>query len=171
MTLNGYIACICEGSFEEAVIELLLDKNKLIFSYEDLLEEKIIRERSAKKFEQRYLRKGFNNKITILRILDSKKERFKLSKAYENKVDVINIITAPEIEMLIICNENHFSKFKNSKMKPSEYCKIKLNYKNVKNEDFVKNYFSNIDSLIHSIKEYKRVGPNDGQKRLFDLLK
>lgn len=70
-----------------------------------MLDEKVIRIRSAKKFEERYLHKGFDNQISIIRILDSRKENFRLSKAYEHKVDVINIITAPEIEMLIIYTE------------------------------------------------------------------
>ena len=52
--------------------------------------------------EEKYLRKGFLEKISVIRILDSRRENFKLSKAYEQKVDVINVITAPEIEMLII---------------------------------------------------------------------
>jgi hypothetical protein len=116
---DGYIACICEGAAEQAVMELLLDSNKLIFDSERLLEEEIIRSRSAKKFESTYLRKGFSKKITILRILDSRRENFNLSKAYTDKVTVIDIITAPEIEMLIIFNEDKYNEFKKSNMKPS----------------------------------------------------
>ena len=56
-----------------------------------------------------YLRKGFPDKISVIRILDSRRQNFKLSKAYEHKVDVINVITAPEIEMLIIFNENKYN--------------------------------------------------------------
>ena len=74
MDLSKYIACICEGAAEQAVIELLLDSNKLIFRYDDMLENEVIRYRSAQKFEERYLRKGFTEKITILRILDSHRE-------------------------------------------------------------------------------------------------
>lgn len=172
MKLNGYIACICEGSAEQAIIELLLDNNMLIFTYEQLLEEEIIRNRSAKKFEERYLRKGFSAKITVLRILDSRKEKFKLSKAYEDKVDVINIITAPEIEMLIIFNEDKYKEFKKSKMKPSDFCKIKLRFSSVKSYDFVKDYFSDIDKLLTSINEYKRISNIPKREdTLFNLLK
>ena len=63
-----------------------------------MLNEEVIRCRNGKEFEQRYLRKGFENKITILRVLDSHSEGFRLSPAYEHKVDVINVVTAPEIE-------------------------------------------------------------------------
>lgn len=172
MDLNGYIACICEGSAEQAIMELLLDDNKLIFTSEQLLEEEIIRNRSAKEFEQRYLRKGFNDKITVLRILDSRKENFNLSKAYKDKVAVIDVITAPEIEMLIIFNEDKYEDFKKSKMKPSKFCKIKLKFKSVKNYTFVKDYFSDTDKLLKSIHEYRKVSKIKKEEyTLSDLLK
>ena len=79
-----------------------MNNDMLIFSRDEIIDERVIRIRNAKKFEERYLRKGFDNQISIIRILDSRKEEFKLSKAYVDKVDVINVITAPEIEMLII---------------------------------------------------------------------
>lgn len=100
-----YIACICEGGAERAILDLLLDAHKLIFEREDLIEEEVLRCRSGREFEKRYLRKEFTDKITIYRVLDSRSERFNLSKVYELKVDVKNVITAPEIEKLIICNE------------------------------------------------------------------
>ena len=172
MELNDYVACICEGSAEQAIMELLLDSDKLIFNNNQLLEEEIIRCRSAKIFEQKYLRKGFNKKITVLRILDSRKENFNLSKAYKNKVDVINIITAPEIEMLIIVSENKYDDFKKSKIKPSDFCKITLKLNSVKNYDFVKGYFSDIDKLLASINGYQRVSNIPRREyTLFNLLK
>lgn len=64
--------------------------NKLIFDRKDLLEEDVLRSRSGQKFEQQYLRKGFDDKITVLRILDSRNENFKISRAYQHKIDVIN---------------------------------------------------------------------------------
>ena len=174
MDLNGYIACICEGSAERAIMELLLDDNKLKFTSEELLEGEIIRHRSAKEFENRYLRKGFSKQITVLRILDSRNENFKLSKAYKDKVAVIDVITAPEIEMLIICSENKYSEFHKykSNMKPSEFCKTKLNFSRVKDYEFVKDYFSDTEILLKSIHEYRRVSKIiKGECTLFDLLK
>ncbi len=105
MKLAKYKVCICEGAAEEAIINILLDNNLLIFQRNEILEEDVIRCRSGKEFEENYLKRGFDDKISVIRILDSKNENFKLSKPYANKVDVINIIIAPEIEMLIICNE------------------------------------------------------------------
>lgn len=172
MELSKYVACICEGAAEQAVIELLLDADKLIFTYENMLEGEVIRCRGAKNFEDQYLRKGFTDKITVLRILDSRKENFNLSKAYAAKIDVINVVTAPEIEMLVIFNEGKYTEFKNSGRKPNEFCKVHLKYHYVKSAEFIKDYFSDIDSLVKAIREYKRVSKiRNGEYALADLLK
>lgn len=118
------------------------------------------------------LKKGFNNQISIIRILDSRREEFRLSKAYANKIDVINVVTAPEIEMLIIHNEGQYEKFKRSGKKPSDFCKTDLRMHDVKSYDFVKGYFSDPDILVKVIKEYRHIAsvPN-GEYTLVDLLK
>ncbi len=172
MKLSKYVACICEGGAEKTIIELLLDSNSLIFSYDDLLEGEILRCRKARDFETQYLRKYFNEKVTVLRILDSRRERFALSKAYAHKVDVINVVTAPEIEMLVILSENKYKEFKGSNLKPSEYCKSFLGYSNVKRPVFIETYFKDFDKLITAIKRYKKVSKiNHDEYALADLLK
>ena len=173
----GYIACICEGGAERAILDLLLDNHKLIFEREDLIEEEVLRCRSGKEFEKRYLRKGFSDKITIYRILDSRSERFNLSKAYEPKVDVKNVITAPEIEKLIICNEGKIKDYeretrKNPVLKPSIYCKAFLKYYDVKSYDFVTEYFSDMDVLLSALHEYRRISKvRANEMTIWDLLK
>ena len=159
MKLSKYIACICEGAAEQAIIECLLDANKLIFTYDDMIEGEVIRCRS-------------DEKITVLRILDSRREKFKLSKAYAPKIDVINVITAPEIEMLIILNEGKYAEYKKSNKKPSEFCKTELKYKNVKSTEFLKEYFADASVLVSAIIEYKRVSNiRNGECTLADLLR
>ena len=172
MELAKYIACICEGSAEEAIMDILLDHDLLIFSREDLLEERVLRSRSAKKFEERYLRKGFSAPISVVRVLDSRRENFTLSKAYAHKVDVINVITAPEIEMLIIHKEKAYDKFKRTQKKPSEFCKTEFHMTNVKAYAFVRHYFTDAESLVDAIWEYRRVAKvPPGEYSLADLLK
>lgn len=131
MELAKIKACICEGAAEAAILDVLLDNDLLIFRREEMLDEGVIRCRDGKTFEARYLRKGFNEKISVIRVLDSRRENFKLSKAYESKVDVVNVITAPEIEMLIIFNEDKYNEFKKSSKKPSIFCKENLKMSSV----------------------------------------
>ena len=100
MELAKYKACICEGAAENAIMDILLDEELLVFSREEMLEESVIRCRDGKKFEQ--------------------------------KIDVINVITAPEIEMLIIFAENQYKEFKKSGKKPSDFCEENLRMSDVK---------------------------------------
>ena len=170
--LSKYIACICEGSAERAIIKILLDKNRLIFTWDDLLDGEILRCRNAKKFEEQHLRKGFTDRITVLRVLDSRREEFKLSKAYASKIDVVNVITAPEIEMLVIFTEGKYEEYKKSKKKPSVFCKEDLRIADVKSTHFVESYFADINVLIKAIREYQRVSRiQRGEYALADLLK
>lgn len=151
------VACIVEGTAERVIIEKLLEADKLIFSRKELLDQELLRCRDARTFEERYLGKSFESRISVYRILDSKKEEFKLRKIYQHKVDVINVITAPEIEILVIIKEgkyHDYCKYK-SKLKPSKYCSQKLGISNVKSKDFVEKYFSDVTELEAAIKEYK----------------
>lgn len=171
MELAKYKACICEGAAEAAIIDLLVDNGLVIFSRDEMLDEKVIRCRNAKRFEEQYLRKGFDSQISIIRILDSRREEFRLSKAYEHKIDVLNVITAPEIEMLIIHSEGMYDKFKRSGKKPSDFCKVDLKMHNVKSYEFVRDYFSEPQKLVDAIHEYCRTAniPR-GEYSLADLL-
>ena len=172
-----YIACIGEGGAERAILDLLLDNHKLKFEHEDLIEEEVLRCRSAREFENKYLRKSYKEKITIYRVLDSRSEKFNLSKPYANKVDVKNVITAPEIEMLIIHSENKYKEYKNEErknhnLKPSIYCKTKLKYKDVKSYEFVKKYFSDIQKLINVLTTYHSKSKSfKDEMSIWDLLK
>ena len=46
----------CEGSAENAIMDILLDNNLLIFSREEMLEEEVIHCREGKRFEEKYVR-------------------------------------------------------------------------------------------------------------------
>lgn len=41
MKLAKYKACICEGSAESAIIDILVDNNLLIFTREEMLDERV----------------------------------------------------------------------------------------------------------------------------------
>ncbi len=154
-------------------MELLLENDQLKFNKDALLEKEIIRSRSAKNFDVKYLNRRFKKNITIIRILDSKNENFKLNAIYKKKIEIIDIITAPEIEMLIIHAEGKFDNYNKlkSKVKPSEYCKKYLKFKNVKTYDFVIKYFKDVNKLVEAIKMHKSKTVSKKSYNLNDLLK
>ncbi len=164
------IACLCEGSMEQAIMEILLENNRLIFEREQLLEEEILRCRSAKNFERDYLNKTTNEMITVYRILDSTNENFKLSGPYLKRVTVVNIITAPEIEMLVIHAEGKYDDYSRKRMKPSDYVKQHLKMGKIKSFEFAKKYFYDVDILVNAIQQYKQKSANKNGT-LADLLK
>lgn len=102
---SSIIACICEGGAEIAIMDILLDNDLLKFTREQLIEEQVLPRMKVAEFQRRYLRREYEQKILILRVIDSRREEFKLSKAYRCQVEVINVITAPEIEILIIASK------------------------------------------------------------------
>lgn len=174
MTLN---AILCEGSAEEAIIEILLENDALIIKKETLLSGKIFRERSIETFLNKYLRTQLDEKVTIYRILDSKKQGYNLSnklrKEFNGKFKIVDVITSPEIEVLIILSEGKYKEFLKVKSSnsPSKFCKKILKLKQVKRYNFVKQYFSNIDTLIRAIKQYYSIKQKDNKiLMLYDLL-
>lgn len=170
MSIKDLIACLCEGSFEQAIMEILLEHDCLIFSRKQLLEEEILRCRSAKNFERDHLNKTTKEKVTVYRILDSRNENFKLSGPYEKRVTVVNIITAPEIEMLVIHGANKFDDYSKKKMKPSDYVKQHMKLGKIKSYDFVRKHFSDVETLIYAIEQYRQKSAMK-ENTLYDLLK
>lgn len=170
MELTKLVACICEGGAEQAIMRLLLDNRLLIFNWEDMLEERLLRCRNGEKLEP-YLRRTFVDKISVIRILDSRREGFKVGKAYEHKIEVINVITAPEIEMLVILKENRYNDYRKSGKKPSSFCKEDLKMSGIKSPQVVEEYFRDTESLVRAIREYSRITKTrSGEYTLADLL-
>lgn len=170
MSTGNLVACLCEGSMEQAIMEILLDHDRLIFERDELLDGEVLRCRSAKNFERDHLKKTTNELITVYRILDSANENFKLSGPYAKRVKVVNIITAPEIEMLVIHAEGKYDDYVRKRMKPSDYVKQHLKLSKIKTYDFAKSYFSDVNVLIDAIIQYKQKAANKSGT-LADLLK
>ena len=73
--------------------------------------------------------------------------------------------------MLVIISEGRFTDYLKvkSKVKPSEYCKQSLKLRQIKEYDYIRDYFSDVNHLISVIKEYHSLKDNDS-KTLYDLL-
>lgn len=166
---NKIYALIAEGKGERVIIDILLDNNLLIFGRDELLDRSVITARSEKTFEAKYLNFKFEQELHIFRILDSDNENFNIK--HKNTV-VTNILTKPEIEMLIIIDLGLYNEYQKVKknLKPSVFLKSKIDYH--KGEKFWTSYYQNdVEKLIRNIKEYHRVRPIKNQMSILDIMK
>ena len=174
--VDQFIEDICEGNAELAIIRILLESGLLKFTEEDLINPNDMQLRNGKKFSDRYLGLRYPQKVKIFYVHDSHYEKFILSKTTKQKAEVFHVITAPEIEILhIIDQDRHkifLQKFK-SKMKPSEYCKQELRIKYQKGYEYNYDYwYSRPEDLVRAIKEYERMTKKQKDEfTLADLLK
>ncbi|PGT49632.1 hypothetical protein COD14_31705 [Bacillus cereus] len=155
---------------------LLLEHDKLPFLKSSLLDEKPLTGtmRSAKNLETRYLGQIFEpgQLIEIIRIVDSKSEKYSIRPAYQKNIaGIFNFFTTPEIEMLIIINENKYKAYNRSNKKPSKYCSEDLKMKNIKQKGFISNYFSNINTLIATLQKYHQIRPEKKIDSIYSLVK
>ncbi|MDR0831983.1 MAG: hypothetical protein LBM99_03690 [Bacillales bacterium] len=157
------IACIVEGNAEQAIMDLLIDNNVLIFSRDDLIDRKILsgRYRNIDTFLAEYVDgRDFNgNIIDVYYLLDSKNQN---TSHLDKRINIKPIHTSPEIEILYIIyqgkHDDYVKKYQGgpNKMKASTYCKTILKIKNVKTYDFIIDTFkNNINELIKAIKKHR----------------
>ena len=69
LNLGEKVAVICEGGAETAIMEILLEEGRLIFTEENLFYDEVIRCRSAEIFEQRYLKVRMDFRLTKILVI------------------------------------------------------------------------------------------------------
>lgn len=171
---------MCEGSNELTIINMLLENDCLIYSADDLIglvpyHARQIGKSSAVKLALNM----YTGEVQVLRIGDALNENFSIPSEYKEQIlKVEKYCTKPELEMLLVIAEGldeDFEKVK-SNMKPKDYAKrnISIGRKSYDNSsNFYREYFgSNIELLVDSIKEYKRIKKHRKDELfLADLLK
>ena len=169
-----YVICICEGATEQAIIELLLDHNSLVFAHDNLVGREVTRKRKSSEIQSSFLNRAYQRRVNILRILDSKKDSFKLPALYAERYPVHNIYTRPEIEMLLIIAEGQVDKYlqkDKTRYKPSSYCaEILFPGEHIKSREFIQDYFADINKLHNAIRLYHEQAGKRGEANLFHLL-
>ena len=122
--------------------------------------------------------KHYNGPTTILRIGDSQKDELKIPKDLQrivSKKNVIKYCTKPELEILLIINENVLKDYQKSKLIPSEYIKKYFHQKGInytKSNEFFKENYKKIRDLINNLEEYKRLKKHSKDELyLVDLIK
>ncbi len=167
---GSLIICLCEGSAEMDVMNLLLEHDRLRFPKEQLFDKKVRRRKPVQSLNEDLNYDFSESTVYIMRIIDSRSEKFKLAKVYEDRgiFKVITCLTRPEIEVLIAINEGDYDKCMKSSLKPSDFCKASYGFKKLKSKGFMESYFG-IDRLVAAIKEHKR--HHRGEDTIYDLLK
>lgn len=177
------ILLMCEGQNEEAILNILLDNDLLIFSRNDLIGLKVyvIRQLSHPTIKSEL--KHYGSSVKVYRVGDKQNDRFSIPNDLKRiviKDDIYKYCTKPEFEMLLILNEGlekEYEKVK-SKMSPKSFAKkyIKMNGRKYdQSTEFIRLYYGgdNVNSLIESIKKYKRYKKHHENDELYlaDILK
>ena len=170
-----YVLCICEGKAEEDIMNMLLDMDMLVFSRSDLIDNKIIKRCSVQKIQEKYLNISYEKPVYIIRVLDSRNEKFKLSKVYQERYGskMINLLTRPEIEILIIIDKGDYSTYSRkykSTIKPSDYCKTNYRINNIKSSGIMNSVFPSLESLMNALKIYNKYKPK-GEHSIYSIIK
>ena len=63
---DEYVICICEGAAEQAIIELLLDHNSLVFAHNNLVGREVTRKRKASEIQSSFLNRAYQRRVNIL---------------------------------------------------------------------------------------------------------
>lgn len=163
------IALLCEGSAERVIAETLLNAGLFPFDSENVIQDNAtlrptIPRMPANKFVERYLQYDYGLVPTVIRIIDSTNERFRLGKAYD-QIPVITVTTRPEIERLVIIRENKEHEYHSSHhLKPSDYCKKVLHFSCVKQESWLRDYWNDakiLDDVIHRYAQIEERRPSE----------
>ena len=173
---------MCEGSHELEIVRILLQNNKLIFGEDDLLgltpyhARQIVRNAQVRTELNMYP----GNDVCVIRIGDKQSDRLKIPEEYKEKiVEVKKYCTKPELEMLLIINEDMVSDFVKAKatISPKVFAKQHICCGRKRYDDstqFYRDYYSkDVDKLIYAICEYKRSRGAHQKDELYlaDLLK
>ena len=156
---------MCEGSNELEVVRILLANNRLIFGEDDLLGLTPYHARQIDNNAQ--VRTELNmypgNDVCVVRIGDKQSDKLRIPEEYKGKiVEVKKYCTKPELEMLLIINEDMVSDFEKAKatISPKVFAKQHICCGRKRYDDstqFYRDYYSeDVDKLIYAICEYKR---------------
>lgn len=167
---SGYHPVIsCEGTAEKVAVDILLEADALVFPKADVVD--VTRLRKASDIQDKYLNLDYDWPLCVVRVLDSRKERFKLGNLYAGRFPVVSYVTYPEIEVLAIIREGAWRRWRGGRMKPSDFCKQELGMREVKREGFLRGYWD-ADSLTAAARVYRRLSKiPKGKLCLADLIR
>lgn len=173
----------CEGKAERVVIEKLSEADALVVSNQNIVRDMDGRPctllRKAKDIQREFLGVDYPDGLLIARIVDVNPGMLRLDRPYRLlDIKVLDFITRPEIEALVLVREGELDRFRSRKgddrrLNASDWCIQRLRMKNVKDERFLKAYWSDAEELIRCIREaHSKLGSHKNEQLgLADLLK
>lgn len=171
---------MCEGANEEKLLELLLDNNKLKITRDDLIGR---RPYHVRKLDNPYIKselRKYNREVLIYRIRDKQSDVLKIPSDLKDivfKRNIFKYCAKPELEVLLIINENLYRDFLKSKKSPKDFAKENIKYNKCYYDGstmFYENYYGGkrINFLVSNILEYKKIKKhNNDELYLADLLR
>lgn len=177
------ILLMCEGQNEEVLLNILLDNNALVINRDDLIGRRPYPIRQLNNPIIKVELKHYGLPIKIYRIGDTQNDKLIIPndlKRFVSKNDIYKFCTKPELEILMIINENLEKEYEKVKSYESPKLFAKKNIKfNGKRYDqsslFFQEYYGgeNVKNLIRNIKKYKKYKNHRRKDELYlaDLLK
>lgn len=166
-----------EGTCEKALIETLINNGDLIIRQDDMLDEQPHVARNWKKtFEVLIKQLPHSEKVKIIRIGDTLKDKLKIPSKFKKKriSSIGNYCTKPEFEFLLLIEEELVDDYYKSSFKdPKSYARSNISFNGKKYDvspRWLKSYFSvhNPKEIIH---EYRRIKKHKkGEKYLSELI-
>lgn len=171
---------MCEGANEKKLIELLLEHQKLVVTYDDLVGRQVYHARQIKTSPVvKTQLQIYGKDVEIWRVGDKQSDKLCIPNEFKQHVkDVKKYCTLPELEVLLIISEGLWSEYiKNkSKIHPKKFAQSNISYNRKKYKGdtrFYEEYYGgDIQKLVDAIREYKhRNGAHDiEQHYLIELL-
>lgn len=177
------ILLMCEGKNEEAILNILLDNDLLVFTRDDLIGLKPYAIRQLSNPTIRSELKHFNSLVKVYRVGDKQSDKLLILndlKKIVTKDEIFKYCTKPEFEILLILNEGlekEYEKVK-SKMSPKSFAKKNIKFNGRKYDqstEFIMLYYGgdNGKNLVSNIKKYKIYKKQHEKDELYsaDILK
>ena len=157
---------LCEGPNEKKIVELLLRDNRLLFNTEDLIG---LVPYHARQLDSPVVQSALNmysGPFDIYRIGDTQTDKLRIPGHLKSRIlSISKICTKPELEILLIINENLIHVWQRSGKRPKDFAKKEIQFQRRRYDNssqFYEEYYGRrIDLLIENLKEYKRTKRHD----------
>ena len=173
----------CEGRAEQVIITKLIESGCIVVPDDRIVRDMdghlCTRLRKAKDIQKEFLWTDYPDGLLIARVVDVNPGKLVFNKPYRLRdIRVLDFITRPEIERLILVKEGQLGAFearrgRERQLNASDWCEQKLGLPNVKSKEFLEAYWHDAHELMDCIRKAQSSlgGKRSGELGLVDLLK